>query len=48
MVTTYVLLTLISIALIVIAVILGKKLRDFKDASDAKKTEAAKEEKDAV
>lgn len=37
MITTYVLLTLISIAIIVVAVILGKKLRDLKDASNAKK-----------
>lgn len=46
MITTYFALTLISILIIVVAVFLGKKLRDAKDASDAKKTvqETAKEE----
>ena len=47
MITTYVLLTLISIAIIIAAVILGKKLRDRKDASDAKKA-ALEEKNDAV
>ena len=47
MITTYVLLTLISIAIIIVAVILGKKLRDMKDASDAKKA-ALEEKNDAV
>lgn len=32
MITTYVILVLIFMALIVLAVICGKKLRDFKDA----------------
>lgn len=38
MVTSYFLLALISIAIIIAAVILGKKLRDFKDSKDLNKT----------
>ena len=48
MVTTYVLLTVISIVLIVVAVFLGKKIRDAKDAAYAKKAQAVEEKKDAV
>ena len=39
MITTYVLEAVGSILIIIVAVILGKKLRDLKDASDAKKNE---------
>lgn len=38
MITTYFVMALISIVIIIAAVVLGKKLRDIKDASDAKKT----------
>lgn len=44
MVTTYFLLAIISIVIIIVAVILGKKLRDMKDAKDLLKQEEDKKE----
>ena len=37
MITTYFLLVAVSIVLIIAGVLIGKKLRDMKDASDARK-----------
>ena len=48
MITTYFLLAIISILIIIVAVLLGKKLREMKDAKDLQiqnETKSAEEKK---